>query len=155
MPKVYPREFREDVIRVARNREPGVRLRDVAADFGMSEGCLTNWLSRDKARARHPTVTRRVGLGRGAHILATQNATIALGGSPARERRGSWPVASPVVPDAVVELPDRIILTRDEVALVLLGLDRLDEAGLPRDEAAKVRRAIRLLTLGELLDDEE
>ena len=25
MPKPYPREFREDVIRVARNREPGVR----------------------------------------------------------------------------------------------------------------------------------
>ncbi len=26
MPPAYPREFREDVIRVARNREPGVRL---------------------------------------------------------------------------------------------------------------------------------
>ena len=26
MPKPYPREFREDVIRVARNREPGVKL---------------------------------------------------------------------------------------------------------------------------------
>jgi transposase-like protein len=46
MPRPYPREFREDVIRVARNREPGVRIKDVAADFGISEGCLTNWLSR-------------------------------------------------------------------------------------------------------------
>jgi transposase-like protein len=44
MPRPYPREFREDVIRVARNREPGVLLRDVAADFGISESCLANWL---------------------------------------------------------------------------------------------------------------
>ena len=44
MPEPYPREFREDVIRVARNREPGVRIRDVAADFGISESCLNGWL---------------------------------------------------------------------------------------------------------------
>jgi transposase len=44
MPRPYPREFREDVIRVARDREPGVRLADIAADFGISESCLTNWL---------------------------------------------------------------------------------------------------------------
>ena len=46
MPKPYPREFREDVIRVARNREPGVRIKDVAADFGVSESCLQNWLTQ-------------------------------------------------------------------------------------------------------------
>ena len=45
VPKPFPREFREDVIRVARNREPGVRIKDVAADFGISESCLTNWLT--------------------------------------------------------------------------------------------------------------
>lgn len=45
MPRPYPREFREDVIRVARNREPDVRLKDIAADFGISESCLTNWLA--------------------------------------------------------------------------------------------------------------
>jgi transposase-like protein len=45
VPKPYPREFREDVIRVARNREPGGRIKDVAADFGISESCLTNWLT--------------------------------------------------------------------------------------------------------------
>lgn len=44
MPRPYPREFREDVIRVARNREPDVRLRDIAADFGISESCLNGWL---------------------------------------------------------------------------------------------------------------
>ena len=45
MPKPFPREFREDVIRVARNREPGQTLKQVAADFGVSESCLTNWLA--------------------------------------------------------------------------------------------------------------
>ena len=44
MPPAYPREFREDVIRVARARESGVRLKDVADDFGISESCLQNWL---------------------------------------------------------------------------------------------------------------
>ena len=34
MPKPYPKEFREEVVRVARNREPGVRIKDVAHDFG-------------------------------------------------------------------------------------------------------------------------
>jgi transposase len=46
MPKPYPKEFRDDVVRVARSREPGVRLKDVAADFGISESCLHNWLAR-------------------------------------------------------------------------------------------------------------
>jgi transposase-like protein len=46
MPKPYPREFREDVIRVARSREAGVRIKDIAADFGITESCLTNWLAR-------------------------------------------------------------------------------------------------------------
>lgn len=46
MPKPYPREFREDVIRVARGREPGVRLRDIASGFGISESCLNGWLKR-------------------------------------------------------------------------------------------------------------
>ncbi len=44
MPKPYPNEFREDVIRVARSRDADVRLADVAADFGISESCLANWL---------------------------------------------------------------------------------------------------------------
>jgi transposase-like protein len=46
VPRPYPREFREDVIRVARNREPGVRIKGIAADFGISESCLQNWLTQ-------------------------------------------------------------------------------------------------------------
>ena len=46
MPKPYPKEFRDDVVRVARNREPGVRLKQIAADFGISESCLTGWMKK-------------------------------------------------------------------------------------------------------------
>lgn len=46
MPRPYPREFREDVIRVARSRESGTRLKDIATDFGISESCLNNWLAQ-------------------------------------------------------------------------------------------------------------
>lgn len=46
MPKPYPKEFREDVIRVARSREPGVHQKQIAADFGISESCLNNWLAK-------------------------------------------------------------------------------------------------------------
>jgi transposase len=44
VPKPYPKEFREDVVRVARSREPGQTLKQIAADFGISESCLTGWL---------------------------------------------------------------------------------------------------------------
>ena len=46
MPKPYPQEFRDDVVRVARSREPGVHLKQIAADFGISESCLTGWMKK-------------------------------------------------------------------------------------------------------------
>ena len=46
MPKPYPREFREDVVRVARGREPGVTLEQVATDFGVHPMTLYKWLRR-------------------------------------------------------------------------------------------------------------
>lgn len=51
MPKPYPREFRDDVVRVARNREPGVHLKQIAADFGISESCLNGWLKAADVQA--------------------------------------------------------------------------------------------------------
>jgi transposase-like protein len=44
VPKPYPKEFRDDVVSVARNRAPGQHLKQIAADFGISESCLTNWM---------------------------------------------------------------------------------------------------------------
>ncbi|GAA2358310.1 transposase [Streptomyces violaceusniger] len=46
MPKPYPKEFRENVVRVARNREPGVTLEQIAADFGVHPITLSKWLRR-------------------------------------------------------------------------------------------------------------
>lgn len=46
MPKPYPEEFREDVVRVARDRGPGVTLEQVAADFGVHVMTLSKWMRR-------------------------------------------------------------------------------------------------------------
>ena len=45
MPKPFPKEFRDDVVRVARAREPGQTVKQIAIDFGISESCLTNWMT--------------------------------------------------------------------------------------------------------------
>jgi len=44
MPKPFPKEFREDVVRVARNRDAGVTLEQVAHDFGIHPMTLSKWL---------------------------------------------------------------------------------------------------------------
>ncbi len=44
MPKPYPREFRDDVVRVARDREPGVTVEQIAEDFGVHPMTLFKWL---------------------------------------------------------------------------------------------------------------
>lgn len=51
MPKAYPKEFRDDVVRVALNREQGVTLAQIAADFGVHSGTLENWLNRYRVEA--------------------------------------------------------------------------------------------------------
>ena len=44
MPKPFPREFREDVVAVARTGHAPIR--QVARDFGISEATLRNWLKK-------------------------------------------------------------------------------------------------------------
>ncbi|WP_434743728.1 IS3 family transposase [Micromonospora sp. SH-82] len=44
MPKPYPREFRDDVVRVARDRDPGVTVEQVAKDFGVHPMTLFKWM---------------------------------------------------------------------------------------------------------------
>lgn len=58
MPKAYPREFRDDVVAVAQRREPGVSIKQIAEDFGISETCLQNWLRQaDVEAGRKPGMT--------------------------------------------------------------------------------------------------
>src|ERR1700760_2144027 len=46
MGKPFPKEFREDVVRVARERGPGVTLEQIASDFGVHPITLSKWLRR-------------------------------------------------------------------------------------------------------------
>lgn len=58
MPKPYPREFRDDAVALARNRGPGVSVRQVAKDLGVSESCLDHWLRQAGVEeGRRPGVT--------------------------------------------------------------------------------------------------
>lgn len=45
----YPKEFKEDVIRVARDRGPGETLEQIAHDFGVHPVTLSKWLRLDQA----------------------------------------------------------------------------------------------------------
>jgi len=44
MAKAYPKEFRDDVVAVARKGQ--APLSQIAKDFGISEGTLSNWLKK-------------------------------------------------------------------------------------------------------------
>ena len=46
MPKPYPSGFGDDVVRVARNREPAVTVEQIAKDFGVHPMTLQKWLRR-------------------------------------------------------------------------------------------------------------
>lgn len=53
MAKPYPQEFRDDVVRVARQRDPGVTLEQIATDFGIHPMTLSTWL-RKAAETEEP-----------------------------------------------------------------------------------------------------
>ena len=46
MSKPYPKEFRDDVVQVARNRGPDVDLEQIAKDFGIHFTTLYSWLKK-------------------------------------------------------------------------------------------------------------
>src|SRR3954471_13176457 len=59
MARPYPKEFRDDVVRVAGNHEDGVTIEQIAADFGVHPMTLSKWLrqagsTRGPHRARRP-----------------------------------------------------------------------------------------------------
>jgi transposase-like protein len=51
MTKPYPKEFRDDVVRVALNREPGVELAQIAKDFGVHFTTLYGWMKKAEVEA--------------------------------------------------------------------------------------------------------
>ncbi len=67
MPRPYPREFRDDVVRVARNRDDGVTIEQVATDFGVHPMTLSKWMRQAdvddgaEARCQHRSVCGTAG----------------------------------------------------------------------------------------------
>src|SRR6478735_2365748 len=57
MPKAFPNEFREDVIRVFKESDASVA--QVAKDFGISPSCLKRWLTIDERRSASGSVPAR------------------------------------------------------------------------------------------------
>lgn len=57
MPKAYPKEFRDDVVAVARRGEAPIA--QIAKDFGIAESCLHRWLNKaDIEDGNRPGPTR-------------------------------------------------------------------------------------------------
>lgn len=56
VPAPHPKEFRDDVVAVARRGQAPIR--QIAKDFGISESCLRNWLhAADVEEGIKPGVT--------------------------------------------------------------------------------------------------
>lgn len=51
MPRPHPREFRDDVVRVARDRDSGVTVEQIAKDFGIHPMTLFKWMRQGDADA--------------------------------------------------------------------------------------------------------
>lgn len=56
MPRPYPKEFRRDVVAVARRGEAPIK--QIAHDFGIAESCLRNWLRDADVDDNRPGTTR-------------------------------------------------------------------------------------------------
>ena len=59
MPKAFPREFRQDVIRVYRDSDAS--MAQVAKDFGISASCLKRWLVIDERSSSRTYCASRPG----------------------------------------------------------------------------------------------
>ena len=56
MPKAYPQEFRQDVVRIA--RQGVLTYAQIARDFGISETCVSNWVRKaDVEEGKRPGTT--------------------------------------------------------------------------------------------------
>ena len=57
MPKAFPKEFRQDVIRVYRDSDAS--MAQVAKDFGISASCLKRWLMIDERSSSRSSSSAR------------------------------------------------------------------------------------------------
>jgi transposase-like protein len=57
MPKAFPKEFRQDVIRVYRDSDAS--MAQVAKEFGISPSCLKRWLAIDERNSTRSSGSAR------------------------------------------------------------------------------------------------
>lgn len=58
MPRAYPQEFKDDVVRIVRQGE--LTVAQVARDFGISETSVSNWVAKaDIEDGKRPGVTSK------------------------------------------------------------------------------------------------
>jgi transposase len=57
--EAFPKEFREEVIRVNRNSDASVA--QIAKDFGISPSCLSRWLTSDERKSSQSSTSTRAG----------------------------------------------------------------------------------------------
>lgn len=58
MPRAYPQEFKDDVVRIVLSGE--VTMAQAARDFGVSETCVANWVRKAQVEAgQRPGVTAK------------------------------------------------------------------------------------------------
>ena len=74
MPKAFPKEFREDVIRVYKDSDSSIA--QVAKDFGISPSCLKRWLTIDERNS--PGASGSAGTGSESDALREANKRIKL-----------------------------------------------------------------------------
>ena len=59
MPPRYPKEFRDDVVKIALDRGPEITLAQIAKDFGIHVGTLDKWLRQARIEdGEKPGMTR-------------------------------------------------------------------------------------------------
>ncbi|WP_153006641.1 transposase, partial [Leucobacter sp. G161] len=59
MPPRYPKEFRDDVVKIALDQGPEATLAQIAKDFGIHVGTLGKWLREERVeQGQKPGVTR-------------------------------------------------------------------------------------------------
>ena len=94
MPAPHPREFRDDVVAVARKGETPIA--QLAKDFGISESCLRNWLrAADVEDGMRPGVTKAdseelKGLKRRNRALEQENVVLRRAAASCRRRTCGW-----------------------------------------------------------------
>lgn len=78
MPAPYPKEFRDDVVRVAESRESGVTIEQIAKDFGVHPMTLQKWLQRARVDRGESDLTTAVPTSVQAEQLREANKRIRL-----------------------------------------------------------------------------